>query len=223
MSTSAPRKFRPVNLRPHEAQAAVRGELRLIVRVVSQQPPAGHVFVGWSETDYAVWSKCDARLIDAFSTRCPLGRPGDGLWGRETWRVRGGREHEYLQEPRSVMYRATHIADGAPLTWESYKWRPSILMPRWASRWSGVVEAVECRRVQTITESEAFAWGLDIEDEHASWFSEGENLQSAGSPMSAERYALMRLWQSMHGRDAWDANPWCWFVWVQSTKGSCDP
>lgn len=203
------RKFRPVDLRPHEAQAAARGELRLIVRAVKPQPD-GLPFAGWRETSdgglYALWSIDNVGLIHAASARCPLGQPGDGLWGREShYRFTGCAEDGrpwpgFIESPDGDPYNARCYDDYAQmpaLLWACAAIRmSSILMPRWASRWSGVVEAVECRRVQTITNYEAMAAG-------------------------AAQYAPARFWPSMSAvfreifGDAWNANPWCWFVWVR--------
>lgn len=83
--------------------------------------------------------------------RCPYGALGDTLWVRETWRG----------DP--VEYRAdTHShgpADGSRDA-ESVNWRPSIFMPRWASRLTLRITEVRVERLQEISEDDAAAEGV---------------------------------------------------------------
>lgn len=90
------------------------------------------------------------------------------------------------------------------------RWRPSIHMPRWASRLTLIVTDVRVQRLQEISREDAIAEGL-IRDPIApalavemgcDWGFDGDSRH--GSPISA--YAA--LWNSLHGPDAWDANPW---------------
>jgi hypothetical protein len=134
-----------------------------------------------------------------FGFRCPYGQPGDRLWVKETWRVCGGKEYEYQQDPSQVMYRATHQEDGFPFTWESYVWRPSIYMPRWASRITLEVTAIRVERLQDISEADAIAEG-------APW-------AACGAPQEGSHKAgFAQLWESIHGPGSWEANPWVWVV-----------
>lgn len=56
---------------------------------------------------------------------CPFGAVGDRIWVRETWA-----RYNIDQDSHDMAYRAT-----IPEDWpESGRWRPSIHMPRWASR-----------------------------------------------------------------------------------------
>lgn len=128
---------------------------------------------------------------------CPYGQPGDRLWVRETWRVCGGREYEYQQDRRQVMYRSTHQEDGFPLTWESYTWRPSIFMPRWASRITLEVTKVRVERLQSISRGDAMAEGCPF-----------PNMAKGDDP----RQWYAELWDQINGAGAWDANPWVWAI-----------
>ncbi len=141
------------------------------------------------------WMFDDDNECDCWA-ECPQGQPGDRLWAREAWRVRGGREYEYQKEPDQVMYRATHEEDGFPLTWDSYKWRPSIHMPRWACRLVLDVVSVRIERLQDIRDADAMAEGVSFDP----------LLQT--SP----REAFMHLWMSINGPESWAANPWVWVI-----------
>jgi hypothetical protein len=101
---------------------------------------------------------------------CPYGRPGDRLWVRENfyqdgqWSLRLGCEPD---DPRGGFWSATsrviYAADGTPLPdpipgnqWRS---RPSIHMPRWASRITLEITDVRVERLQDISEADAVAEG----------------------------------------------------------------
>jgi hypothetical protein len=133
--------------------------------------------------------------------RCPYGQPGDRLWVRETWRVCGGREYEYQQDRSQVMYRSTHQEDGFPLGWESYVWRPSIFMPRWASRITLEVTGVRVERLQDISEADCAKEGAPFS-------------YSGFAPEDAPDWRgwYRDLWESINGPGSWDANPWVWVV-----------
>jgi len=83
--------------------------------------------------------------------KCPFGVPGDRLWVRETWQDIGAADRpEYV-----------YAADGE---W-SGKWRPSIHMPRWASRITLEVVSVRVDRLEDISEEDAKAEGYASADE----------------------------------------------------------
>lgn len=71
-----------------------------------------------------------------FEWVCPYGRPGDRLWVRETW-------HCESALSGSVRYRASGDA-----LHDLRRWKPSIHMPRWASRISLEVTGVRVERLQ---------------------------------------------------------------------------
>jgi hypothetical protein len=132
--------------------------------------------------------------------RCPFGEPGDRLWVRETWALAPGvhRGHDWRD--------ALFAADG--LT-QVDRWRPSIHMPRWASRITLEVTGVRVERLQAITEEDARAEGA------AHRISPGGDLAGAfdvcETPINY-RVHFRDLWRDINGPDAWDANPWVWVV-----------
>ena len=165
--------------------------------------------------------------------RCPYGAVGDRLWCRETWACLGGDEDLYQHEPRAVSYRATwdqdqyaQFPDRAPFT--DYvpggRWRPSIFMPRWASRLTLPVAEVRVERVQAISEADALAEGM----EHY-WnsltYEEAVGVGNAWTE-AAIRYGWEKtppdfrglyavLWDKINGKGSFAADP---FVWVVSTE-----
>lgn len=133
-----------------------------------------------------VFGGCMAKLAP-----CPYGVPGDRLWVRETWRVFGGPEYEYQHDPRSVQFRADEAA------FEQKEWKPSIFMPRWASRITLEVTDVRVQRVQEISEDDALAEGMTCDGDHAS---ARDNYETLWNYINEKRG---------HG---WATNPWVWCV-----------
>lgn len=92
---------------------------------------------------------------------CPYGVPGDRLWIRESW-----------QCPEYEGSRICDIPQGADVAYAAdfgvnepgnRKWRPSIHMPRWASRITLEITEVRVERLQDISEEDAIAEGFDAD------------------------------------------------------------
>lgn len=126
---------------------------------------------------------------------CPYGQPGDRLWVRETWNLI---EAVFGGTTRPV-YRAS------PETYTQYPgiaWRPSIFMPRWASRITLEVVGVRVERVQDIDDADAYAEGMEpLADE---WVHSG----------ASARDLFLMLWNEINAKRgySWDSNPWVWVV-----------
>lgn len=140
------------------------------------------------------------RGLNDTPVRCPLGAPGDDLWVRETWSPRENVDPTVnVEKARHYChYAATYVGD-LNSEWHPYgKWRPSIHMPRWASRLTLRVTTVRVERLHDITEGDARAEGvLTLEPR-------------TGATSVRERFA--DLWSEVYGRESWDANPWVWVV-----------
>lgn len=82
--------------------------------------------------------------------RCPYGKAGDILWVRETWAHVDG----------AIWY----AADGIDIPRnDGVKLRPSIHMPRWASRITLEITNVRVERLFDISQEDAKAEGVSIE------------------------------------------------------------
>lgn len=118
----------------------------------------------------------------------PFGAVGDRLWVRETWA-----RYNIDQNSHDMAYRAT-----TPDDWpKEGRWRPSIHMPRWASRITLEITGVRVERLNDISEDDAKAEGAPTEccvigDKHFLGF--------------------RSLWRSIYGADSWQANPWVWVI-----------
>jgi hypothetical protein len=149
-------------------------------------------------------------LVARFDATCPYGQPGDRLWVKETWQHlhNDGSPLERLPDwektPVHCFYRADE-SDPTALP-VSGKWRPSIHMPRWASRITLEITEVRAERVQEISEGDAKAEGCGL----------GCTVKSErfGRYMSAGQFAFAELWDSINAKRGlgWEANPWAWVI-----------
>jgi hypothetical protein len=125
--------------------------------------------------------------------KCPYGEPGDRLWVRETWGPCAG----------GIVYRA----DGATFCPDGGKWKPSIHIPRWASRITLEIESRRVERLIEISNDDAIAEGLVYSD--SCWYPTDD---PKVSPWMTALGAYRDLWESINGAGSWDANPWVWVI-----------
>lgn len=156
---------------------------------------------GWTEGD---------EIVDRLYPRV---FPGDAIWVRETWKAeeRGDLSDGIRYRADNHFQQIANTPSAANLWIDAYdngkhgdKWRPSIFMPRWASRITLKVTDVRVQRLQRISEEDAIAEGV-------SW-APGEQEQNvrkwAVSQSARMRYA--DLWDSINGDESWNANPYVW-------------
>lgn len=160
-------------------------------------------------------------------TLCPFGQSGDRLWVRETWALLGNEDgccvdwNDNLckgdEKLAARIYRAScerlpgdyglwSIPDDAywkPHT-ENQKfegaWRPSIHMPRWASRILLEITDVRVERLNSISEADAQAEGVT------------PSTHQITPPEAVYRVGFGDIWRSIYGEESWDADPWVWVV-----------
>jgi len=113
--------------------------------------------------------------------RSPYGYKGDRLWVRETF----ARKNDLGRE--TILYKASLSEEDRIPDW--VKWKPSIFMPRSASRINLVVLSVRAQKLQDITEAEALAEGVGPRE-------------------------FPDLWDSINLKRGYgyNSNPWVWAV-----------
>lgn len=151
----------------------------------------------------------------------PFGGPGDRLWVRETWGLSRDTGGDWLRFAAGGAPRRINC-DGAPrfrfVDDGRRTWRPSIHMPRWASRLTLEVTDVRVERLQAISREDCIAEGCTGFDPEP--VSEGgtyyvrQGFSSAPDP----RAHFQILWESIHGVGSWEANPWVWVVSFKSSE-----
>ena len=122
--------------------------------------------------------------------------PGDRLWVREAF------SYDRLDVERDGILPPWHWADGNPESGDWSRPKPSIHMPRWASRLTLIVTDVRVQRVQDISEADAQAEGLVAAYEGWATDREGRHW----GPDARASYRV--LWNDLHGEDAWERNDW---------------
>lgn len=168
------------------------------------------------------WDGAHDRVGASYKLRFAI---GDRLWVRENFMP--APMETPPKEPRDTRWSIAYGAGGQaettaptgynPMLYNYERWRPSIHMPRWASRLTLIVTDVRVQQLQEISEEDALAEGISmiIEDSPSdAWFS---GLRTDCKLIDADMYgwhhndaaaAYEDLWNSIHGHEAWEANPW---------------
>lgn len=166
------------------------------------------------------------RFGHGFWMRCPYGEPGDRLWVKEQhqalWTTEDCPPKPFREGGEG--WGVHYVADGGPVEWHDMsaddegittRSRPSIHMPRWASRITLEIVEVRAERLQEITEEDAKAEGVDL----ASLSSIADDQPILETPRSRTKgshphvLAFAIGWDTINGdRAAWKSNPWVWAI-----------
>ena len=175
-------KERPILFSGAMVRAILEGRKTVTRRVVKPQPD----FLGSMTDPTTPFKTLGAGLHGQIV--CPYGKPGDRLWVRETFAVYGD------EKMAAIHYRADrphHVGQ------KGMGYKPSIHMPRWASRILLEITAVRVERLQDINRGDAMAEGCPF-----------PNMAAGPDP----RQWFAELWQEINGAESWAANPWVWVV-----------
>lgn len=166
------------------------------------------------------WHRCEVMPIDG-----PYGCVGDRLWVRETFALSPSGKPIYRANYRGDTSTASTIdlatGETGPLVW-----KPSIFMPRWASRITLEIVNVRVERLQRIGGTDAIAEGIALDKLADNGYWKNYEFTTAHPRRNAvvtdEKHRIVgyrnpvdsyrSLWQSINGAGSWDANPWVWVV-----------
>lgn len=156
------------------------------------------------------YRKDDPFMAETVHRVYPLYDIGDQLWVRETWQHT---ECLSVHPSDEELYGYVYRADGEP--WEDYegwRWKPSIFMPREASRITLEVTDIRVERLHDISAVDAISEGIKWEpgDEWTYY----DHLDF-NDPYRSKFY---ELWQSINGPESWDINPWVWVIQFRRIK-----
>jgi len=169
---------------------------------------------------------CEAKsILSHLPALCPYGPVGRKLWVKETWRA-----HEHADGTDGILY----AADGTFIPIENTReaaerwvaarregkkpgaFRPSIFMPRWASRITLEVTGVRVERLQEISAEDAIAEGIPVSKGVGAIDGETCYGMTTNSGYMRGRQgaivAFQDLWQSINGPGSWEANPYVWVI-----------
>lgn len=165
---------------------------------------------------------------------CPYGKPGDRLWVRESWHIEARRQSESHLN-MTVAYKPCSpraVENGWPQDSKDFdlpvetpipspnvpafgkngiRWRPSIHMPRWASRITLEITDIRVERLNEISEVDAKAEGIQEYKGPLRWMRYIDAVTNEAAHNSA-RDAFVSLWESINGAGSWAANPWVWVI-----------
>lgn len=209
-------KERPILFSGKMVRAILSGAKTQTRRIIKPQPSPDTN--GWVGTK-------DVGFIPADDEGDPIKCPyevGMRLWVRETFTFCTGAVPGdvvvYLADGTSYHILCENEGEGDPVEhgWKYYapslgltemKWKPSIFMPRWASRIQLEITGIRVEQLQKITTLDAIAEGIDSDggdDEHR-------------NRSSIENYSV--LWELINGNGSWSANPWVWVIKFKRVKG----
>lgn len=142
--------------------------------------------------------------------KCPYGVVGDRLWVRETWYYEEHMHDSTEGTPdlpgdlysHRLVFKADCPDYPVNVGVGQHGWRPSIFMPRWASRITLEITDVKVERLQDITEEDAEREGISDE-----W--------PILPVYDTAKKRLRNLWDSINGGKpgkTWNDNPWVWVI-----------
>lgn len=193
----------------------------------------------WHDQDHAAYAtykgKPIFRLYDQGGLNsekiipCPYGGVGDRLWVKEGV-VQIGHERpmrngqypwpklcdKFTEEvarnwlDKSCFYTADE-PHNSHLYYEPHGKLNKMFMPRWASRITLEITGVRVERLQEIGEEDIRSEGVVMSPLHVGIDMSGNAIESENAHLDPWDY-FIDLWQSIHGRDSWSANPWVWAI-----------
>ena len=197
-------KERPIIFSGEMVRAILDGRKTQTRRVVKPQPESNDqiTFWHWDEAKNPDWaglwySKQGQHTREGRHIHCPCGKLGERLWVRETFVAL---PTDLLKECDIVTgrgYSVAYRANGEPpkAIWPNLKWKPSIFMPRWASRITLEIVNVRVERLQEISEGDAVAEGTAV------------------VYMQTHKTTFHQLWDAINGKRApWSSNPLVWVI-----------
>ncbi|MFC7408749.1 hypothetical protein [Hydrogenophaga atypica] len=204
-------KERPILFSAPMVRALLAGTKTQTRRVVKQEPPDEVDGCCWVDLDGVhqfAWTIGEDQDIHPSATQfsCPHGQPGDRLWVRETHYLHGiwgvhkdehGKRRWSFHPNRDMGVQLSEpngFIRGRSTTVPGWHRRPSIHMPRWASRITLEVTEVRVERLQDISEADAQVEGVYTD------------------PACPAYDAYAQLWDEINGAGSWEANPWVWAI-----------
>lgn len=155
-------------------------------------------------------------FINNLDIECPYGNIGDRLWVRETFfEVYNDR----FQPTGKYCYAATHQGYVSVLDYDgsikinkdgsdASPWKPSIHMPRKASRIFLEITGICVERLQEISEDDAIAEGILFNGDYDLWWDYQREQWICVDPIDSYKSLICKI----NGPDTWVKNPWVWVV-----------
>jgi hypothetical protein len=196
-------KERPILFSAEMIRAILDGRKTQTRRVIKPQPfntPDGSWHI---ELEPRSGYNSEKTLRNYLPARCPYGEPGDRLWVKETYAG---------DDFTGYAYRATQpdaLPFGEEVTFKN--WKPSIFMPRAASRFTLEILNVRVERIQDMTFDDALAEGIKRTDED---YFLAPLAGVPDYPWLHPVVAFSSLWNDINTKRGfgWEVNPWVWVI-----------
>lgn len=189
MSTATKAKERPIIFSGPMVKAILDGSKTQTRRVVKPQPHRTIDGARVNRDGFIEWWQDHTGMRGVGGKSCPYGIAGDKLWVLENFRYSGGGDSK----------RAIYKCDGKTGVFHPHsgyldcRWRPSIHMPRWASRITLKVTDVSVERLLSIT---------------------AKGVVAEGFPFSSDLDQFKLDWNTTNAKlgFGWAENPWVWVI-----------
>lgn len=215
-------KERPILFSGPMVRAILDGRKTQTRRIVKPQPDENGLSfmpnapLDWRDDVHGEWHPWKGETPNGDSWR---GRvqcwPEDRLWVRESFMRVGW---DAVQSTMDVRYRADDerrtiaVPRSVDLV-AQMKWKPSIHMPRWASRITLEVTGVRVERLQDISEEDAIAEGVECWEERG--YDDAQDFYRnyhTGGDLFTAKASYRTLWESINGPGSWERNDWVWVI-----------
>ncbi|MFJ4157511.1 hypothetical protein ACIPZF_22265 [Pseudomonas sp. NPDC089752] len=216
-------KERPILFSGPMVRAILEGRKTVTRRAAKNVVEASYFRSGWEATQPKGSGSIDITSDAAqLGKACPYGRPGDRLWVREAWLADAQLDSivpRNLSQGEPIMYPADGSVRQTGCAMVSQgRGRPSIHMPRWASRILLEITDVRVERLQDISEQQAIAEGIvgvpfrpdDGWPICTGYMADPDDGKTPLETHASKAFA--GLWRSINGPESWDANPWVWAI-----------
>ncbi|HCZ8848586.1 hypothetical protein [Proteus faecis] len=191
-------KERGIIFNAEMVRAILDGRKTQTRRIVKNVMPDNGI---WLKKPTKTRSGATTHVLDAPKHNlCPLGKVGDRLWVRETFKTGVCTES-------TIAYKATHKPSDLEEGWyEEIKWTPSIHMPRRYSRITLEITNIRVERLNDISQSDAIAEGAPPSHPTIDAIS-----RECGFP-DFSRSWFGQTWWHIYGKKNWQDNPWVWVI-----------
>ncbi|MBH3395847.1 hypothetical protein [Pseudomonas monteilii] len=211
-------KERPILFSGHMVRAILNGQKTVTRREIKPSMRSADSSFELHQQEDESWRPMhtfDESCMDAKGTEhpivCPYGQPGDRLWVREAWLADAQLDSiapRDLSQGEPILYPADGSVRQTGCAMVSQgRGRPSIHMPRWASRILLEITAVRVELLQDITEEQAKSEGVNFL----------QHVPDADETLTASQL-FECLWSSINGDESWNGNPWVWVVEFKRIK-----
>ena len=212
-------KQRPIIFNTEMVKAILDGR-KTQTRRILKVPKNGRIKPGTVVHSNGVISICfdQSGCAEWKMLKCPHGKIGEHLWVRETWATEkycDNKKPSELHGIETIWFLSDGDYNGIG-THTQGKTRPSIFMPRWASRINLEITDIRVERVQDIKERDCEAEGIEVAEsigDYAGTLWTARTGKATFSFFDAQS-AFQYLWDSINAKRGygWESNPHVWII-----------